>query len=84
MGLARYLVAPDALHAKTLAVAQMLAAKPIGALRASKRLMRDSALVAQTMARETEVFAERLQSPEAAEAFRAFAEKRAPNFAQFS
>lgn len=83
-GLARYLVAPDALHAKALAIAQTLAAKPIGALRASKRLMRDSALIAQTMARETEVFAERLKSPEAAEAFRAFAEKRAPNFAQFS
>ena len=46
--------------------------------------MRDSALIAQTMDRESEVFAERLKSPEAAEAFRAFAEKRAPNFAQFS
>ena len=83
-GLARYLVAPEALHTKARAVAQTLAAKPIGSLRATKRLMRDSALIAQTMDRESEVFAARLQSPEAAEAFRAFAEKRAPNFAQFS
>lgn len=83
-GLARYLATPEALRAKALAVAHTLAEKPIGALRATKRLMRDSALIAQTMDRESEVFAERLKSPEAAEAFRAFAEKRAPNFAQFS
>ena len=83
-GLARYLAAPEALRAKALAVAHTLAEKPIGALRATKRLMRDSALIAQTMDRESEVFAERLKSPEAAEAFRAFAEKRAPNFGQFS
>ena len=83
-GLARYLAAPEALRAKALAVAHTLAEKPIGALRATKRLMRDSALIAQTMDRESDVFAERLKSPEAAEAFRAFAEKRAPNFAKFS
>ena len=83
-GLAQYLVAPDALNAKALAVANLLASKPIGALRATKRLMRDRELIAQTMDRESEVFAQRLKSPEAAEAFRAFAEKRAPNFAQFS
>ncbi len=83
-GLARYLAAPEALRAKALAVAHTLAEKPIGALRATKRLMRDSALITRTMDRESEVFAERLKSPEAAEAFRAFAEKRAPNFAQFS
>ncbi len=83
-GLARYLAAPEALHEKALAVARTLADKPIGALRATKRLMRDSALIAQTMDRESEVFAERLKSPEAAEAFRAFADKRTPNFAQFS
>jgi enoyl-CoA hydratase/carnithine racemase len=83
-GLARYLVAPDSLRAKALAVAHTLAEKPIGALRASKRLMRDSAHLSQRMDRESAVFAERLKSPEAAEAFRAFAEKRAPNFAQFS
>ena len=39
-------------HAKALAVAHTLAEKPIGALRATKRLMRDAALIAQTMDRE--------------------------------
>ena len=84
LGLARYLVSADDLHAKALAVARTLAERPIGALRASKRLMRDGAQLLQVMDRESAVFAERLKSPEAAEAFRAFAEKRAPNFSQFS
>lgn len=84
LGLARYLVSADDLHAKALAVARALAERPIGALRASKRLMRDGAQLLQVMDRESAVFAERLKSPEAAEAFRAFAEKRAPNFSQFS
>ena len=83
-GLARYLVNADDLQTKALAVAHALAAKPIGALRASKRLMRDGAQLLQVMDRESAVFAERLKSPEAAEAFRAFAEKRAANFSQFS
>lgn len=83
-GLARYLVSADGLRAKALAVAHTLAEKPIGALRATKRLMRDGELISHTMDRESEVFAQRLKSPEAAEAFRAFAEKRSPNFGQFS
>ena len=83
-GLARYLVSPTGLRAKALALAHTLADKPIGALRATKRLMRDGEQYVARMDRESEVFAERLKSPEAAEAFRAFAEKRAPNFGQFS
>ena len=83
-GLARYLVSADELRAKALAVAHTLAEKPIGALRATKRLMRDGAQLKQVMDRESAVFSEQLRSPEAAEAFRAFAEKRAPNFARLS
>lgn len=83
-GLARYLVSADGLRAKALAVAHRLADQPIGALRASKRLMRDGEQLKQLMDRESAVFAERLRSPEAAEAFRAFAEKRSPNYARFS
>ena len=83
-GLARYLVSADGLRAKALAVAHTLAEKPIGALRASKGLMRDGAQLLQVMDSKSAVFAERLKSPEAAEAFRAFAEKRSPNFARFS
>lgn len=83
-GLARYLVGTEGLRAKALAVAHLLAEKPIGALRASKRLMRDGERIKQVMDRESTVFAERLTSPEATEAFRAFAEKRSPNYSRFS
>lgn len=62
--------------------AAKLAKRPLGALMATKKLMRDSApLLAQIQA-EGALFAERLRSPEAAEAFTAFREKRAPDFSK--
>jgi enoyl-CoA hydratase/carnithine racemase len=67
-------------RAKALETAKALAAKPAGALQATKKLMRDSAAILAVMAREGEAFGQRLRSPEAAEAFRAFAERRAPDF----
>jgi enoyl-CoA hydratase/carnithine racemase len=67
---------------KALATAKALAAKPAGALQATKKLMRDSAAILAVMAREGEAFGHRLRSPEAAEAFRAFAERRAPDFSK--
>ncbi|MBL8309223.1 MAG: enoyl-CoA hydratase [Burkholderiales bacterium] len=79
-GLARECVAPGELADRTRAIAGEIAAKPLGAVRASKRLMRDGALIASIMRRESDVFAERLASPEAREAFQAFAEKRKPDF----
>jgi enoyl-CoA hydratase/carnithine racemase len=63
-----------------LAAAQHLASRAIGALQQSKRLMRDAALIKATMDRESEVFGARLKTAEAAEALKAFAERRAPNF----
>ena len=69
-------------RAKALATAKALAAKPAGALQATKKLMRDSAAILAVMAREGEAFGNRLRSPEAAEAFRAFAERRAPDFSK--
>lgn len=83
-GLARHLVSADGLRARALAIAHTLAEKLTGALRAIKRLMRDGEQISRTVDHESEVFAERLKSPEAAEAFRAFAERRAPHFGQFS
>jgi enoyl-CoA hydratase/carnithine racemase len=44
--------------------------------------MRDAELLAGVMSRESDVFAERLRTAEASEAFRAFAERRAPDFSK--
>jgi enoyl-CoA hydratase/carnithine racemase len=67
-------------RAKALAAAQALAAKPAGALQATKKLMRDAEAIQAVMTREGEAFGQRLRTAEAAEAFRAFAERRAPDF----
>ncbi len=40
--------------------------------------------ISGAMKREGQRFAERLQSPEASEAFTAFSEKRAPDFSRFN
>jgi enoyl-CoA hydratase/carnithine racemase len=71
-------------RAKALAAAKKLAAKPLGALQATKELMRDGQAIAAVMARESEIFGARLKSPETAEALRAFAERRPPDFRKFS
>lgn len=66
--------------------AEKLAAKPAAAVRASKALMREGLAsgIAQALAAEGRVYAERLVSPEAKEAFSAFLEKRKPDFGKFS
>ncbi|MGV0758675.1 enoyl-CoA hydratase-related protein [Tistrella mobilis] len=62
------------------AAAGRLAQQPIGAIKATKGLMRDAAAIATVMDTESRLFFERLQSPEAREAFTAFAERRKPDF----
>lgn len=66
--------------------ARKLAALPASSLRETKRLMKggDKAAVQARMAEEGEVFRCMLQAPEAKEAFKAFFEKRRPDFSQFS
>ena len=79
-GLANRLVPLDKLDAEATALAARLARQPLGALTATKRLMRNGeALVAQ-MTAEGEQFAQRLRTAEAREAFTAFAERRPPDF----
>jgi enoyl-CoA hydratase/carnithine racemase len=62
-------------------VAGRIAAKPPEAVAITKRLLtRTDGSVADRMAEEGQLFEQRLQSGEAVEAFRAFFEKRTPNF----
>jgi len=67
-------------------IAERFNALAPGAVRESKKLMRraSSAAVLEAISVEGAVFQERLTSPEAREAFKAFFEKRKPDFKQFS
>lgn len=62
-----------------------LAAQPAAALRATKALIRESrnADLNSVIVKEMQVFAQRLNSPEAQEAVNAFLEKRKPDFTKF-
>jgi len=73
----------DALVAERAAT---LAAKPAGALRSTKHLLRHSttATVTERMAEEGALFAAGLQSAEAREAMTAFMEKRKADFSRFA
>jgi len=76
-------VVPDAeLLATATQTAEKLAAKPIGALRATKKLLRGSSReqIEQAIKAETEEFSSRVRSAEVKEVFTAFLEKRPPNF----
>ena len=66
-------------------VAERFNALPPGAVRESKRLLRapQQQAVVDTIQSEGELFAARLRSPEAKEAFQAFFQKRRPDFSKF-
>ena len=66
-------------------IAERFNALPPGAVRETKRLMwrARNAAVLETIGVEGGVFAQRLQSPEAKEAFSAFFQKRKPDFSKF-
>lgn len=83
LGLANVAVPAADLTATITAAAQRIAAQAPGAVQATKRLMRDTPAIRAQMAVEGDIFAARLQSPEAKEAFLAFAQKRTPDFSQF-
>lgn len=63
--------------------AKTLAKKPLGSVIGTKKLMRDVETIMTRIQSESVAFGERLKSPEAKEAFTAFAERRAPDFTKF-
>ena len=66
-------------------IAERFNGLPPGAVRESKNLLHgpQREQILQTIAREGEIFAGRLRSPEAMEAFQAFFQKRKPDFSKF-
>jgi enoyl-CoA hydratase/carnithine racemase len=84
LGLANAALPSAEVDAHALAAAHRLAARPTGALAQTKRLMRDTATLWTVIEAELVVFGERLRSPEAGEAFSAFAERRKPDFSKLS
>ena len=62
--------------------AKKLALRPLGAVMATKKLMRDGERLLAQSRTEGAIFAERMRSAEAMEAFTAFREKRAPDFSK--
>ena len=84
LGLVTRVVPDRDLLATATATAQKLAAKPAGALRASKRLLKQASIgqLRAAISIENQEFTARKNSAEAREAFTAFLEKRPPNFAR--
>lgn len=85
IGLVTEVVPESELFDIAMAQARKLAAKPAASLRLTKRLMKQGqmAAVVQQIKLESGHFGERLNSPEAKEAFSAFLEKRKPDFSRF-
>jgi enoyl-CoA hydratase/carnithine racemase len=83
-GLVNRVVPSGELEAVAMKAAVRLAMKPPGALAAARKLLRgDPSAINAQIEKETAVFAERLASGEAKEAFSAFLEKRKPDFSRF-
>jgi enoyl-CoA hydratase/carnithine racemase len=82
VGLINRIVPPAEVHALAHRQAQRLAAKPMGALVASKRLMKQeqAAPVAARIDEEIAIFGRMLGEPAAREALTAFMENRRPDF----
>lgn len=81
-GLVAEICPEGGIDARLAALANRIAAKPPEAVQLTKRLITSTdGSIDGRLAEEGRLFEERLRSAEAAEAFAAFFEKRAPNFA---
>jgi enoyl-CoA hydratase/carnithine racemase len=83
-GLANAVVPPGDLRKRAHDAAIALTKRPAGSLSLTKKLMRDHELIAAQIAEEGLLFKERLTTPEAREAFAAFAERRPPDFSKLA
>lgn len=86
VGIVNVVCSGEKLAETALAKARRLAAQPPAAIRLAKSLLKReyAAALTETIAEEGRCFAGMLRSPEAAEAFRAFLEKRTPDFSRFT
>jgi enoyl-CoA hydratase/carnithine racemase len=84
LGIANKVLPKDDVIPAARAAARALAEKPLGAVMATKKLMRENEAILARMAQENKVFGERLQTAEAREVFSAFAERRPPNFTKLA
>lgn len=86
MGFVNRVVPDSEVLEQGLTLARRLAALPAASLRITKALMKRSlaSSIREAMTAEGAEFRQRLDSPEAKEAFTAFLEKRRPDFSRFS
>jgi enoyl-CoA hydratase/carnithine racemase len=84
LGLANKVLPREDVLPAARAAACKLAAQPLGAVVATKKLMRERERILARMGEESMLFGQRLQTEEAREAFRAFAERRPPDFTKLA
>jgi enoyl-CoA hydratase/carnithine racemase len=81
-GIANRSVPADQLRAEAKAIAEVIAAKAPGAIRATKRLMSERSRVIDQMNAEFDAIDKQLTGNECSEALAAFKEKRRPDFSK--
>ncbi|MGD0672442.1 MAG: enoyl-CoA hydratase-related protein [Candidatus Binatus sp.] len=84
LGLANRVLPKNAVLTAAREAARTLATRPLGAIVATKKLMRDRERILRRMDEEAAIFAQRLQTDEAREALKAFAERRQPDFTRLA
>jgi enoyl-CoA hydratase/carnithine racemase len=84
LGLANKVLPKDEVLTAARQAARTLATRPLGAVVATKKLMRDKERILAQIDRESAIFKDRLQTDEAREAFSAFAERRQPDFTKLA